>query len=163
MARDARALLCRGREEHDEHAGDTIARPAAVAIAMCSPSATLASAASAPSIAVTGATTEIAPRSIAAYENVRPAITPMPPKTIQAIEPPDGCDGAPSQTAIGSTMTKPNTCTQASAESAPITRVERLSKAAADPPRRRRAQRGHDHEHQEMVPVVARRARWCRG
>ena len=44
----------------------TSASPVAVAMAMCSPSATLASAASAPSTAMTGVTTDTAPRPIAA-------------------------------------------------------------------------------------------------
>ncbi len=105
----------------------------AVATARCSPSAMAARAASAPSIAVTGATTETAPRPIAAYEKQRPAITPTPPTTIHASARPVGCCGSPSQTANGITSAIPISCTQTSACSEPISRVERLSNPAETP------------------------------
>ena len=133
----------------------TIARPTAVAIAMCSPSATLASAASAPSIAVTEATTEIAPRLIAAYDSARPALDPTPPTTIHAI----ACAGRPGGRAL------PDRHRQHEHEADdlhPGQRLQRTDQARRavvarrpDAPRGRRAERGHDHEHQEMVPVVA--------
>ena len=124
-----------------------------MATAMCSPERDAASAASAPSIAVTGATTETAPRPIAAYENVRPTITPTPPTTIQRERARRAAATArPPRRRTAPPRASPISCTQASACSAPISRVERLSKAAAIPHAAAAPERGHDHEHQEMRP-----------
>ena len=79
-------------------------------------------------------------------------MTPTPPTTIHARARPDGCWGSPSQIANGSTSASPISCTQASACSDADQPRRAIVEARRDPPRGRRTQRGHDHEHQEMRP-----------
>ena len=69
---------------------------------------------------------------------------------------PVGCCGSPSQTANGITSAIPISCTQTSACSDADQPRRAIVESGGDPPRDRRTQRGHDHEHQEMTPVVAR-------
>ena len=101
------------------------------------------------------ATTETAPRPIAAYENVSPTHTPTPPTAIHASERAGGLRG----------HALPDRHRQHEDEADHLHPGERLQRAdqarravvagRRDAPRRCRAQRGHDHEHQEMVPVAA--------